>query len=118
MTKFGEASEKAIQESIMQYLRLKGYYCQRMNSGMINTMRANGSHGRVRLSPPGTPDIMAFKAKKIELGFATVTDLLFIEVKKPGKKPTSLQEFKMRELEEYGARCVVAHGVEELEGVV
>ncbi len=44
--------------------------------------------------------------------------LLFIEVKKPGKVATDLQKVKMEELEGYGAKCVVATCIEDLEGYV
>lgn len=91
---------------------MKGYYCQRLNSGMI-PMGEGRSRRMIRLVKSGTPDVMAFK--HYELDGEDFTKLLFIEVKRPGKKPTPLQTAKMEELEEYGARCIVAHSVEELQ---
>lgn len=73
----------------------------RLNSGAIQTV--NGM--RVRLSEAGTPDILAIKQGRI----------VFIEVKRPGNKPTERQIAKMKILEEYGAKCIVAHSVDELE---
>jgi hypothetical protein len=65
----------------------------------------------------GTPDLMAFRPlihTNVDCGRKTI-DLIFIEVKVPGNKPTILQQEVMKELEEYGARCLVIHSVDELE---
>ncbi len=79
----------------------------------------------IRMTKAGTPDIMAFKMVSVTTMIRpehqlTVESLrpLFIEVKRPGKKPTPLQQMKMEELESFGARCLVAHSVEEVEGVI
>ena len=63
------------------------------------------------LAEKGTPDLMAFK--KIYPG-KPGNILIFVEVKRPGKKPTYLQEQKMKELEEYGAKCIVATSIDDL----
>lgn len=105
-----EPTEHQIQDSIIQYLRYKGYYVQRLNSGAIRT----AAGGLVRMSAVGTPDIMAFRLEKEWIGPGV--NLVFIEVKRPGKKATDLQKMRMRELEEYGARCIVATGIEDLKG--
>lgn len=86
----------------MQYLRFKGYFILRLNSGAIRTVK----NDLIRLAPAGTPDILAIKQ-----GGCT-----FIEVKRNKKlKPTALQLAKMDELRGYGARCLVASSVEDLE---
>lgn len=100
--------ESDIQKAIIGYLQYRGYYVQRMNSGAINAVSKYGVPHLVRLSAPGTPDIMAFRIYK---GF---TRLLFIEVKRQGGKLTILQQAKINELETYGAECLVAHSVEEV----
>lgn len=41
--------------------------------------------------------------------------LLVIAVKRPGNKPTPLQKAVMEELESFGARCIVATSVEDVE---
>ena len=97
-------SEHSIQNTIISYLWMRGYYVQRLNSGKIPMQSLHGQR-LIQLMPPGTPDIMAFKKN----------ELLFIEVKRPGKKPTYLQEEKMKELETYGARCFVATSLEDVE---
>ena len=109
------ASEHEIQTSIMHYLGYRGWYTQRMNSGAIRTERG----GLVRMNKAGTPDILAFKpggCDPAEYGQDWVhAELLFIEVKRPGKKATPLQLATMRELTKYGARCIIATSVEDLE---
>ena len=114
-------SEHQIQTSIIHYLGYKGYYTQRMNSGAIRTEKG----GLVRMNKAGTPDIMAFKMGTGVLYCHDMPDydqhsypnlkLLFIEVKRPGKKATPLQLAMMEELTKYGARCIIATSVEDLE---
>lgn len=111
-----QATETQIQFTIIGYLQYKGYYVQRMNSGGIRDKRDR----LVRMNRAGTPDIMAFKSAPLSFDLqknyaAPSVHLLFIEVKRPGNKPTALQNAVMAELEEHGARCLVAHSVEELE---
>lgn len=116
-----EFTEHQIQDQIIQLLGMRGYYVQRMNSGAMFT--GEGRNRRmVRMNKAGTPDIMAFAPKHFsvnkEWAPVELVDLLFIEVKRPGKKPTELQRMKMEELESFGARCIVAHSVEEMEAAL
>lgn len=104
--------ESDIQNECITYLESQDYYVQRLNAGGYK-MAGGFVHG----VKGGTPDIMAFKA-----AFATRTihvagevDLVFIEVKVPGKLPTPLQVNKMVELIRHGARCLIARSVEELQ---
>lgn len=61
----------------------------------------------------GTPDLLAFSNDQHnELGKLS---LFFIEVKRPGKYPSFIQEARMQELEKFGAKCLVVHGLEELQ---
>ena len=59
----------------------------------------------VRMGVAGMPDVFALKD-----GF-----LIGVEVKRPGKKPTDIQERMMKELREHGAGTVVATSVEDVE---
>lgn len=109
-------TESQIQSAIMGLLRYKGWYVQRQNSGMI-PMGEGRSRRLIRMNKAGTPDVMAFKKDL----FCTSQDdrkpvtLLYVEVKRPGNKPTSLQLAVMEELEEYGATCLVAHSVDDVQ---
>lgn len=109
-------SEHQIQDQIMGYLRSKGWYVDRMNSGRMQYRNSHGKIGYVKLHPVGTPDIMAFKKKWVETesGSYYKTHLLYVEVKAPGNKPTRLQTMKMQELTEHGAICLVATSIEDL----
>lgn len=93
--------ERAIQSAIIQYLRIHGWYAERRNAGAWRDKRGHV----VRMAPAGTPDLWAIKDGAS----------LFVEVKRPGEQPTERQEGMMATLERYGARCIVATGVEDLE---
>jgi len=93
--------ERAIQASMMTYLRLRGYYVLRLNAGALPNKQGRPVH----MLPAGCPDLLAIKA-----GRAT-----FVEVKRPGKMPTEGQRLMMETLRSYGARCLCATSVEELE---
>ena len=111
-------TEHQIQTAIIQYLRHKGFYVQRMNSGKY-AMGEGRSRRFIHGVDAGTPDIMAFKETWIGPKEAQMkaVDLLFIEVKRPGNKPTALQKAKMEELEEHGAKCYVATSVEDIQAL-
>jgi Holliday junction resolvase len=103
MNKLPALSEKMIQQQIMNYLEATGWYVMRMNSGKYAV--GEGVNSRyIRGHKAGTPDIFALKGGKP----------LFVEVKREGKKPTALQERVMEELRAHGARCIVAHSLDEL----
>lgn len=114
-------TEHQIQTLLKNYLTAKGWYCMRLNSGRIPMADHRGKQRMIWMGEKGTPDLMAFR--RIWLGDVFlharpgVADLLFIEVKRPGKKPTFNQVQKMKELEEKGARCIVATGIEDLEAL-
>lgn len=122
-------SEHQIQTQIINFLRYKGYYVQRMNSGKI-PIGEGRSRRLISMSRAGTPDVLAFRRKPLELKggwlpastpkglFIDIPHILFIEVKTPGNKPTALQAEVMEELEKHGARCIVAHSVEEVEEAI
>lgn len=105
-------SEHDIQDAVIDLLTMHGYYVERRNTGIVKSETG----GYVRLSPPGTPDIMAFKPmnKKPNTPInAGGVYLLELEVKIPGKDATPLQNEKMREMTGFGANCHVVHSVEE-----
>lgn len=105
-----KVSEHQLQTLLKNYLEAKGWFVMRLNSGMIRDSKGHG----IRLSPAGTPDLMAFRES---LDFESKdTQLIFIEVKTPhNPNPTFSQDQKMMELEEHGAKCLVIHSLEELE---
>lgn len=113
-------SEKSIQSEVIGWLRAHGYYVMRINSGKY-AVGEGTSRRFVMGAEAGTPDVLAFQGYQCgvcegeDYDGDCSTELLFVEVKKPGNHPTFLQEQKMKELEEHGARCIVVHSVVELE---
>ena len=103
-----QPTEKEIQDNIIEYLRRKKWYVQRLNSGVYRLEKS-----LVRGVAAGTPDVMAFK--RWGYGDNAHVHLLFVEVKRPGKKATPLQLSKMSELARYGAKCLVATCIEDLQ---
>lgn len=108
-------SEKQIQTQIINYLRYKGWYVMRLNSGKYSVGEGRSTRF-IMGQEAGTPDLMAFKDSFYGKG-ESIVSLIFIEVKTPKNKPTPLQTAKMKELEEYGAMCLVATCIEDLEAL-
>ena len=106
--------EQDVVNAIIEYLRYKRFYAQRMNSGAISTKSGN----MIRLAPIGTPDIMAFKVLAMGYCMMPHLGLFFFEVKVGNNKPTFFQKQKMIELESYGAKCYVVHSVSEVEKIL
>lgn len=96
-----EVTEHAIQQSIIEWLQYKNWFVWRHNSGMVQTIH----NTMVRMGVAGMPDVFALKDGL----------LIGVEVKRPGKKATELQEQMLKELENHGGRTIIAHSVEEVE---
>lgn len=75
--------ESGLQKQIIQYLELKGYYVQRMNSGKQIVNVPGGRSRMISMCKAGTSDILAIQP---DTGRAC-----WFEVKMPGKKLTDLQ---------------------------
>lgn len=107
-------SEHMIQTQIISLCWMRGYFCMRLNSGKIRTEEGH----LVNLAEPGTPDLLLFKPQyKVnnELASARGVNLIFFEVKSAKGKVTVLQELKMQQLEEYGAKCFIVRSCEDAE---
>ncbi len=103
--------EHQIQTTLIHYLRIKGFYVLRLNSGKFSV--GEGRQRRfINGQEAGTPDLLALRQEGPSEEVSK--QILFIEVKRPGKKPTLLQKAKMKELESYGATCIVATCIEDL----
>ena len=115
-------TEHQIQTQLIHWLQAHRFYVQRLNAGQY-ALGEGKSRRFVQGVATGTPDLLAFRTihEKILItdgGHSIDRDrlqLLFIEVKRPGKKLTVIQSAKMDELEEYGARCFVATSIEDVE---
>lgn len=100
--------ERDIQNLIMHYLRVHGFYTMRLNSGKFSVGEGR-SRRYVMGQEKGTPDILAHRVND------GLVELIYVEVKAGKNMPTLAQENKMAELERYGAKTIVAHSIEELE---
>lgn len=98
----GGVNEHDIQNSILEYLTLRGHLCWRNNSGKVKT-----ANRYIQLAPKGSPDIIGIHKD--------TGAFIGLEVKKPGKKPT---EEQMRFREEIAGRGGIAGVVCSLEDVV
>jgi len=97
--------EKDIQNAIMDWLKLKGWYALRINSGAQFKENSKGKKYMIRLAPPGTPDIIACTPKGRFIG---------IEVKRPGNKPTKLQRETLQRITDCGGVGMWVRSLEEL----
>ena len=102
--------EKVAQKQIMEYLTLRGWVVERMNSGKIPA-KYGGKTRYIRLHTTGCPDVQALR--KAPNGY---TEVLYVEVKRPGEKPTEVQLAQHERLREMaGARVIVATSWEDVE---
>ena len=75
-------TEQQIQAKIIKKLEAQGYYVIKL----------------IQTNKPGIPDLIAIPRD---------SDVEFIEVKRPGKKPSPLQVYRMKELNEHGIKSSV-----------
>jgi hypothetical protein len=78
-------TEQQIQAKRIKDLEAQGYY-------VIKLIRTNKN---------GIPDLLAIPPN---------SDVLFSEVKRPGQKPSKLQEYRMKELNNHGIKTEVHTG--------
>ena len=78
-------SEQKIQFKKIKELEQQGYYVIKLTTPNKN----------------GIPDLIAIPKD---------SDVLFVEVKKPGGKLSKLQEYRIKELEKHGVRTEVFRG--------
>lgn len=98
--------EKDIQRQILEYLAYQpDIYAWRNNAGMI-LKEHKGKTRAINLGEAGLPDILGVIAPEGRL--------LGIEVKRPGREPTKLQQGKIEELRQRGALVFVATSVEDV----
>ncbi len=87
-------SEKAITKKIMGRLNELGFWTLKIHGGAYQMA--------------GLPDILAIKEGKA----------YWIEVKRPGGKPTALQLKRLRDLKEAGCGTGIATTIEEAENII
>ncbi len=78
-------TEQQIQSKRIKELESQGYYVLKL----------------IKTNKNGIPDLVAFKPN---------ADVLFSEVKRPKGKVSKLQEYRLKELKEYGFKTEVYRG--------
>ena len=76
---------------------------QQIQAKKIKELEANGYYviKLINTNKNGIPDLIAIPKD---------ANVLFVEVKHPGKKPTPLQEFRMKELRAHGLKTEIYKG--------
>lgn len=97
-------SEHDIQTTILNLLPYYKVKAIRLNTGRYSV--GEGKYKRMILgAPTGTPDIIGCRNGR----------MVMIEVKRPGNKPTAIQNQVMDEWREYGADVFVATSLEDVD---
>lgn len=97
-------TENEIQKSILDYLRTRQYHCWRNNTGMHRAMYGDKERF-VRFGQVGSGDI---------LGMTRAGRFFSIEVKRPGKKPTSEQLDFIKKVHENNGLAFVASSIDDV----
>jgi hypothetical protein len=91
--------ETSISATIAEYLDRRRIYHLRLNSGRVKV-----GASFIHLCPEGTPDrFCIYRGKPV-----------FIEVKRPGEQPTTVQTETHHRIERAGGSVVVAYKVEDV----
>jgi len=93
--------ETAIQREVVNALERAGCRVFRLNAG--------GYRQRVRLCPPGTPDLLCVPRRG---------PAIWMEVKRPGELTSDAQNEMLNELTSRGQRCWIVHGPLEALGAL
>lgn len=95
--------EKDIQAELLRYLSLRGVFCWRNNSGAAPMPSGHF----VRFGSPGSADILGVLSPSGRL--------LGVECKRPGGKPTALQQSWMDSIKAAGGVAICASSIAQLE---
>ena len=101
-----EAKERDVQGNILKYLRVRGIFHWRANSGAVKTERGHF----LRINFPGCPDVLAIKPPH--------GTLVGIECKRKSTDTSPVQEMAREGFEKNGAIYIVARSVEDVQQVM
>lgn len=105
-----QLSEHQIQNAILEYLAYNGVYAWRNNVGLARIL-SNGKERFIKMGKAGLPDIIGVLGKS----YRHYGRMLGIEVKRPGKKTSPMQDEVIGELSAFGAYVFVAYSVDDVE---
>lgn len=101
-------SEKDIQDSILEYLAVKGAMAWRNNTGVGKFKNKNGGERFVRFNVKGASDIFAIKNGHFYA----------IEVKKPGGVVSDDQVTFLGNVRRAGGTALVAYSLQDVENIL
>lgn len=101
-----EATEKQIQNSIIDYLLLKGHFVWRNNSGVVQA-QYKGKTRMWRAGVRGGSDILGI--------CKSGGKFIAIECKKKGNTTTFIQDEFLRKIKELGGYAIIAYSIEDVE---
>lgn len=94
-------TEAQVTQACIQWLRLKGYTCIRLQSGLVNLP----GDRKMRVGTPGLPDWVVVNGR----------NCFFLELKATGKQPNTNQDLWMFLAGERGILCLWADSLEMLQ---
>jgi len=101
-----QLSEHTIQNQIKDFLNYRGIPCYRINAGMV--AYGEGKARRfIKMAEAGFSDLVAV--------LPPYGQAVFIECKRPGKKPTTIQTAFLSKMEGKGAIAFVATSIEDVQ---
>jgi hypothetical protein len=103
--------EADVTRQILDYLHAHGWRCLRMQSGLFQ--RPNGGKARVRIGEAGLPDYIVMRGNP---AVRTCPQMFFLELKRPGGKPSAAQMEWRRQAEADGFAVCCADSVEYIAG--
>lgn len=105
-----EAKEADIQRAILEYLRLLGVFCWRVNSGAI-TAQHNGKRRFLRFNgAAGCSDLVGL----LPAHCSRPGVFLALEVKRPGRKPTEQQAAFLDAIRAAGGVAAVVSSLDDV----
>lgn len=96
-------NETQLVKSILEYLHARGVFAYRNNTGAV-VSEYKGKKRFTRFGEAGSPDIVGCKNGQ----------MICIECKMPGNKPTELQEAWLKRAYDAGALCLVAYSIDDV----
>jgi hypothetical protein len=100
--------ERDVLKACLLTLKLLGVHAERQNTGAVTMRDAKGGRRFVRFGTAGNLDIRGIiDGKPLE-----------IEIKRPGKRPTTLQYNRMREIQALGGIAFWVDNAKDLEAIV
>lgn len=105
-------SERDIQNVCLIYLNSIGIWAWRNNSGMV--VIGEVKKRMVRVGMAGLPDILGVCGPIFKNG-KYLGKFIGVEVKRPKKTTTSIQDWVIAELKKFGAIVFVTHSLSEMQ---